>query len=177
MSRYVLQLKIVNESVRSYYENAVTEMQKEEYLMNHHKDSGFDIYIPWNENHKIGTIEGSYSFENNQTKLIDLGIQCAAYHYFHDTFQPRPQPFYIYPRSSISKTRFRLANNVGIVDSGYRGNLKVALDNINGDIISLSPFNRLVQICMPNLEPFQVEIVDELDETARGSSGFGSTGE
>ena len=118
--KYVLKIKIVDESVRPYYEAAIKKLNTEEYLFDYHKDSGFDLYIPDSK---------QYLFQNNDTKLIDLGIQCAAYHYLIPTMKvPNPQAFCVYPRSSIYKTCFRLANNVGIIDSGYRGNLKAAFD-------------------------------------------------
>jgi dUTP pyrophosphatase len=112
--------------------------------------------------------------------------------------------FYMYPRSSLSKTKLRLANSVGIIDSGYRGNLIGMFDVVNMDETT-QPVNdsqlqsqlqnkdeykdydycakvndRLVQICGPGLIPIYVEIVNSLDElgneTERGSGGFGSTG-
>ena len=172
--KYVLKIKIVDESVRHLYEKAVAKMQTQEHLLNPHKDSGFDLFIP--QNH-LPISEGNYLFGSNETKLIDLGIQCAAYRYINYTANvPVPQPFYVYTRSSIYKTPFRLANNVGIIDSGYRGNLKAAFDNAMDRNSVLLPYTRLLQICMPDLTPFQVEIVDELDDTSRGSGGFGSTG-
>lgn len=175
--KYVLKIKIVDESVRHLYEEAVAKMLTEEYLMNPHKDSGFDLFIPLGRQKSPQRTKGSHSFGISQTKLIDLGIQCAAYRYINYTAAlPVAQPFYVYTRSSISKTPFRLANNVGIIDSGYRGNLKAAFDNVKGGMVSMEPFTRLLQICMPNLSPFQVEIVDELDDTSRGAGGFGSTG-
>lgn len=100
--------------------------------------------------------------------------------------------FYLYPRSSISKTRMRLANSVGIIDAGYRGDLIAAVDTIglfgSTDIWhiwkeTLSPINkydRYFQVCAPDLSPFLVHIVsNEADlgrPTARGTGGFGSTG-
>jgi dUTPase len=100
--------------------------------------------------------------------------------------------FYLYPRSSISKTRMRLANSVGIIDAGYRGDLIAAVDTIglfgSADIWhvwkeTLSPikkYDRYFQVCAPDLSPFMVHIVDTTQElsppTARGQGGFGSTG-
>lgn len=100
--------------------------------------------------------------------------------------------FYLYPRSSISKTRMRLANSVGIIDAGYRGDLIAAVDTIglfgSTDIWhvwkeTLSPikkYDRYFQVCAPDLSPFLVHIVDTEQElsppTARGHGGFGSTG-
>lgn len=104
----------------------------------------------------------------------------------------KPCGFYLYPRSSISKTRMRLANSVGIIDSGYRGDIIAAVDTIglfgSTDIWNiwketLSPikkYDRYFQICSPDLSPFLVRIVETEAElgapTARGTGGFGSTG-
>jgi dUTP pyrophosphatase len=105
---------------------------------------------------------------------------------------PTPTGFYLYPRSSISKTRMRLANSVGIIDAGYRGDLIAAVDTIglfgSTDIWhiwkeTLSPikkYDRYFQVCAPDLSPFLVHIVDTEQDlsppTTRGHGGFGSTG-
>jgi dUTPase len=105
---------------------------------------------------------------------------------------PKPCGFYLYPRSSITKTRMRLANSVGIIDAGYRGDLIAAVDTIgifgSTDIWhiwkeTLSPiqkYDRYFQVCAPDLSPFLVHIVETEQElsppTERGSGGFGSTG-
>jgi dUTP pyrophosphatase len=87
-----------------------------------------------------------------------------------------PVSYFLYPRSSIIKTNYRLANSVGIIDSGYRGKIIGAFDNINPQISTIDIYSRLLQICAPNLGPIIVEIIDYIDETERGSGGFGSTG-
>jgi len=103
-----------------------------------------------------------------------------------------PCGFYLYPRSSISKTRMRLANSVGIIDAGYRGDLIAAVDTIglfgSSDIWhiwkkTLSPikkYDRYFQVCAPDLSPFLVHIVETEQDlsppTERGAGGFGSTG-
>ena len=108
------------------------------------------------------------------------------------TDPPIPTGFYLYPRSSISKTRMRLANSVGIIDAGYRGDLIAAVDTIglfgSTDIWhvwkeTLSPikkYDRYFQVCAPDLSPFLVHIVEREEElsppTTRGHGGFGSTG-
>ena len=70
-----------------------------------------------------------------------------------------------------------LANSVGIIDSGYRGNIKVAL-KIFAKFHSIHKYSRLTQICLPSLQPFLIKLVEEEDltETIRGEGGFGSTG-
>ena len=69
-----------------------------------------------------------------------------------------------------------MANSIGVIDSGYRGELMVPVDNPTDDDYMIKPGERLFQIILPNLEEFEVEIVDELSETERGDGGFGSTG-
>ena len=92
--------------------------------------------------------------------------------------------YYMYPRSSISKTPLRLANSVGIIDSGYRGHLMGMFDCLPlaqaGESYTIQPFDRLLQICSPDLGPIYVLLVDFENElggnTERGIGGFGSTG-
>ena len=184
MSSYLLKLRIVDESVRPLYEEKIKYMKSQEYQKKTHKDAGFDIYLPhgtaYHPAHSHCLLSVDYLFKPRETRLIDMGIQCAVYYKFAGgksipAFWP-PHSFYIYPRSSISKTPLRLANNVGIIDSGYRGNIMGAFDNISNSAYTLKAGTRLLQICMPNLCEFDVEIVSSLDETERGAGGFGSTG-
>ena len=88
--------------------------------------------------------------------------------------------YYMYPRSSISKTPLVLSNHVGIIDSGYRGPLTGMFRNLSTlEDYKMKKFDRYLQICSSTLEPFIVKMVDteeELGATTRGSGGFGSTG-
>ncbi len=103
-------------------------------------------------------------------KFITI-IKCAAY-----SAKGENRGFYLYPRSSIAKHDLMMANGIGIIDAGYRGELIMAIRNVSYDEEPyISRGMRLVQICMSNLKPFDVEFVDELDETIRGNGGFGST--
>ena len=69
-----------------------------------------------------------------------------------------------------------MSNSIGVIDSGYRGELMVPLDNNTDDDYMISPGERLFQIILPSLEEFEVQIVGELSDSTRGSGGFGSTG-
>lgn len=83
---------------------------------------------------------------------------------------------YVFPRSSISKTDHYLRNSVGVIDSGYRGEIKIRMSipelgskqYINGD--------KIAQLIIMKLPWVDIEEVDELSETDRGEGGFGSTG-
>lgn len=127
-------------------------------------NAGFDILSPL-----------EIKVSNEETKFIlDTQIICCM-----KSYDDKNLGYYLYPRSSIIKTPFRLANSVGIIDSGYRGNIKAIFDiNIN-EYFELPIYSRLVQICSPTLKPLIVKIVDNLEElgiTERGTGGFGSTG-
>jgi dUTP pyrophosphatase len=122
---------------------------------NHRTDSGFDIFMPFD-----------VDIPEKATKMLDLGIRC----------QPSgTSGYYLYPRSSISKTPLRLANSVGIIDAGYRGTLKVVVDNTSFSVVHIKKGDRLFQLCMPNLEPFDVVFGPVNRTTERGEGGFGST--
>ena len=172
--------------LKQEYEIALN--QNNERVKSKYPDAGFDIFTPNPKNLKI---------KAHETNLINMGIKCACYKIKttsgkHKTKLPKykyintilksnknieSQPFYIYSRSSIWKTPFRLSNKVGVIDSGYRGYLYTAVDNISNTEASLEPTNRYFQICMPNLKPFYVVLVDKIiDDTSRGDGGFGSTG-
>ena len=87
--------------------------------------------------------------------------------------------YYLYPRSSISKTTLRLANSVGIIDSGYRGNIVGVFDVLYNESTVTNQNDRLLQICSGDLQPFYVKIIDNIqsfETTDRGTNGFGSTG-
>ncbi len=91
-----------------------------------------------------------------------------------------PEPFKLYPRSSMgSKTPLRLSNQIGVIDSGYRGSLMACTDNISDKEYVINKHDRLLQIVSFTGEPMIVNIVnsvDELNYTKRGDGGFGSTG-
>jgi dUTP pyrophosphatase len=86
----------------------------------------------------------------------------------------------LYPRSSIYKSPVRLANSVGIIDSGYRGHICGVFDLRCTPPIKVNAMERYVQLCAGTLEPFTVTVVDTIEElgmnTRRGDGGFGSTG-
>lgn len=83
--------------------------------------------------------------------------------------------YYLYPRSSISKTPLRMSNGTGIIDAGYRGNIIAKVDNISENDYKIEKGTRLFQICDVSLDEIDIKIVDELSCTTRGDGGFGST--
>jgi dUTPase len=138
-------------------------------LQNNRGDAGVDLFVPFMliADKTLKTIFLDHKIICRMTKKTDMGEV--------------PVSYYLYPRSSIAKTPFRLANSVGIIDAGYRGNIIAALDLVSGsDEYTLEEGQRLVQICAPTLEPVRLVVCDSLEEmdmeTDRSSGGFGSTG-
>lgn len=127
----------------------------------HEGDSGLDLFFTENIN-----------LNPKETKLISLGIRCEAY---PDKNKDRNISYYLYPRSSISKTPLRMSNSVGIIDAGYRGPIMVSIDNISDNMYEIKQGQRLFQLCSPTLEAISFELTDVLSETTRGEGGFGST--
>lgn len=85
---------------------------------------------------------------------------------------------YIFPRSSISKTSHSLANSVGVVDSGYRGSLKLRMrfdpENQDKEYTYGDKIGQLVIMPIPKIE--LNEVTTELSISERGEGGFGHTG-
>jgi dUTP pyrophosphatase len=91
-----------------------------------------------------------------------------------------PEGFFglVAPRSGLAfKHGITLSNNVGIIDSDFRGEMCVRLTNHGAFEYKVKPLERVGQILiLPVENQFTLEVVDELTDTARGSGGFGSTG-
>lgn len=90
--------------------------------------------------------------------------------------KPSKSGYFLYPRSSLSKSPLRLSNSVGIIDSSYRGEIIACVDNTSDENYTIKKGERLFQLCSPNLEPVNYTIKYELSKTKRGDGGFGSTG-
>ena len=83
----------------------------------------------------------------------------------------------IIPRSSIgAKTPLRLSNSVGLIDSGYRGELGVLYDNLADQPYHITKGDRIAQLLVMPSYRFQAKVVDSLEDSDRGEGGFGSTG-
>jgi dUTP pyrophosphatase len=90
---------------------------------------------------------------------------------------PYPAIHPICLRSSTGKnTKLRLSNQIGIIDENYRGEIMALVDNFDNDEYIIKKDERLFQIVFPSFKPFEVELVDNIDESNRGNNGFGSTG-
>jgi len=196
--------QLVGESADELFKlyKSAAEKHNNNCQLNKYQDAGFDILVPEN-----GVEKASYSSDNFLTQVkIKTGIRCimedATYEpdqqnaivcdeYFINHRMVTPKSFYMFPRSSISKTRYRLANSVGIIDSGYRGELIGVFDILpnqqkqDDNLDDIKPYSRFLQICSGDLKPFYVhvkicendaEVKKLINSTTRGEGGFGSTG-
>lgn len=90
---------------------------------------------------------------------------------------PEGYAAFIYARSGLaSKKGITLPNCVGVIDSDYRGEIKVALVNISDEPFEIKDGDRIAQMVISKVEKAKLEITDELDNTERAGGGFGSTG-
>ena len=79
-------------------------------------------------------------------------------------------------RSSLHTKGLTLANNVGVIDSDYRGELLMALDNLTDNTVLVEKGQRLAQLLIMPVPDVEFTIVRDVDGTARGCGGFGSSG-
>ncbi len=81
----------------------------------------------------------------------------------------------VWPRSGLA-LRHGIDTLAGVIDSDYRGEVRVVLANHGPQPFSVRPGDRIAQLLVQRVEPARFELVDRLDETERGAGGFGSTG-
>jgi len=129
-------------------------------------DSGFDIPML----HQYVTASS-----NIPLHTFNLHIRVAA------ASENKLMPCLLLPRSSLAVTPYRLANSIGLIDQGYRGEVKAKVDVIESGQHVVEQGARLFQICQHNFLPWdRIEIVRLPNELPmpndnRGSGGFGST--
>lgn len=83
----------------------------------------------------------------------------------------------IFARSGLGiKHGISLANGVGVIDSDYRGEICVGLINLSSETFTIEPNQRIAQMILMPVSTCNVIEVEEMDETNRGTNGFGSTG-
>ena len=122
----------------------------------HDGDAGLDLYV----------LE-KMTISAGETKLIKLGICCEP---------ADGKAYYLFPRSSISKTPLRMSNSIGLIDGGYRGEIMASCDNIKDFKFTAKKGDRLFQLVGSDSSSIFYQLADELSSTTRGSGGFGSTG-
>ena len=147
---YILEIKVESddEIINQYYTSL---MNKES------SDSGVDLVC----------VEDTV-INKNKVGTLNFRIKCQM---INTRSEEEYYPYYLYPRSSISKTPLIMANSVGIIDKDYRGNImgKVRFLPFGDEVeYTVEKGTRLFQICSPDLSPLKVRVVNELTKTQRG---------
>ena len=113
-------------------------------------------------------VESSIKIAPNTLELIPTGL-CIAI--------PEDLEIQIRPRSGLAvKFRVSVLNTPGTIDSDYRGELKIILFNHGNKDFIVNNNDRIAQMVLTPVIKMELEEVDQLPETIRGSGGFGSTG-
>ncbi len=112
-------------------------------------------------------LEKPLELNPNQRTLVPTGIAIKL---------PENTAGLVYARSGLStKHGIHLTNGVGVIDADYRGELKIAVHNLSENSYTINPNDRIAQLVVtPILFPEILEVTN-LDETDRGTGGFGST--
>jgi dUTP pyrophosphatase len=163
-----LYVKSENRELVELYKDHVKK-HNDKIITDEYPNSGFDLFIPHDT-----------TFQKEiDSVFVDLEVKCEMT-YHQKNKNTETSAYYVYPRSSMSKTPLMLANHTGIIDSGYRGCLIAALRYLKSrdEQYEVEKHTRLLQICHPSLCPIIVKLVDESDLsiTKRGAGRFGSTG-
>lgn len=106
------------------------------------------------------------TIEPRERKLVSTGIAVAL---------PSNSYGRVAPRSGLA-VKHGIDVLAGVVDEDYRGEVKVALINLGTEPFVVSKGDRIAQLVIESISRPVVEVVESLEETARGAGGFGSTG-
>lgn len=125
----------------------------------HSTDAGADLFAwfeqdPW-----------QIEIMPQEQKLVDTGIAVKIPHGFAG---------FVYNRSSQGKKGIQIPHSVGIIDSDYRGTIKVILKNLSNEVYKIQHGDRIAQLIIQKIE--LATFHDIWNDTQRGTGGFGSTG-
>ena len=112
-------------------------------------------------------ISDDITISSGETVLIGTGVSMAI-----------PDGYFgaVYARSGLStREGLRPANCTGVIDSDYRGEIKVPVYNDSSEVRTINPQQKIAQIIISPYESAEFELTDSLDDTKRGEDGFGST--
>ena len=113
-------------------------------------------------------IKTSIKIEPGGTKIIPTGISVSI---------PKNFEIQIRPRSGLAaKNQISVLNTPGTIDADYRGEIKVILINLSKETFVVENGARIAQMVVCPVIKAKLKEVDSLDNTSRGSGGFGSTG-
>ena len=120
-------------------------------------DAGLDLYA-----------SEAVTIEPGARALIPTGIALAI---------PEGYAGFVLPRSGLAlRQGLTLLNTPGLIDAGYRGEVKVLLVNHDRAAATIARGDRIAQLVIQRVEPVELVEVEELPPSDRGTGGFGSTG-
>jgi len=124
----------------------------------HDDDAGFDLFA--SEGAELGPGERA---------AVGTGIALAI---------PEGHAGMVLPRSGLARKHgITLVNTPGLIDAGYRGEVRVLLLNTDrSEVFSVAEGDRIAQLLLVRAEAPELEEAEELDDTSRGEGGFGSSG-
>lgn len=120
----------------------------------HPDDAGWDLYA-----------SEAVSIPSGATVLVSTGIALAL---------PKGYSALIWDRSSMGVKGIH--RHAGVIDCGYRGEIKVCLHNTTKETYQIKRGDRIAQMLIQQVPEFTMRVVEELSSTVRGDGGFGSTG-
>ena len=135
-----------------YIDSYIPELEKKE------GDCGYDLR---------SVLQDPITLDPNETYVVPTGISVAM---------PNGLGGFVFPRSGLGCKGLVLRNLTGVIDSSYRGEIKVCLWNTSSSPITINPYDRIAQLVfMPYITPV-LTAVTSLPESERGEGGFGSSG-
>lgn len=121
----------------------------------HPTDAGYDLYAD------------SQSIDKNYNIVYGTGIAVEI---------PTGYVGLVFPRSSIASTDIMLSNSVGVIDSGYRGEVMAKFKRVTGEFNTYKVGDRIAQLIIIPYPEVVFEEVEELSSSDRGEGGYGSSG-
>lgn len=147
-------IEVPRERVKVKIKKLTEDAKLPEYA--HSTDAGADIFA----NEEV-------TLKPHETKIVPTGIAMAI---------PAGYEVQVRPRSGLSaKTPLRVANATGTLDSSYRGQVGIIMWNTGNVSYTIKKHDKIAQLLIAPTPMMDFDVVEELDETDRGESGFGST--
>lgn len=133
-------------------------------------DAGLDLVaISVESKMKVDKVPGKPGQTHSTFKYMEFGTGLAVE-------IPEGHVGLIFPRSSISETSMNLTNSVGVIDSGYRGEIRFRFTNNGNKLETYKVGDRIGQLLVVAIPVLKVEEATDLSVSERGADGFGSSG-
>jgi dUTP pyrophosphatase len=159
--------------------NLMTEVSKDQIIPN---PSSFEIPVRVKKLHENAVIpsyskDGDAGMDLTITREIENTSFSVSYGFGIAMEIPKGYVGLVFPRSSVRNQELILSNSVGVIDSGYRGELQATFKKTNGlDSLKYNVGDRGAQIIIIPYPKVTIIESEELSDTERGEGGFGSTG-